>query len=987
MSNSRVKTNPFAKGPSIPKNQVSHSTVEKKDASRENAKKQLLNSLEPRNDSQIENIVLTSDQLSIEIEGKIYAQSGNISQSKDYRDKIRKYEMRIKGSRNQNIREILKKGIITPEQFCSLDEKTLTNDNYFKSLLGKEGESTNNTENKTLSGPPGSKKPRTAKPPKIAGFQIHHSIKHTEPENNIPENSQKNNQNIENEQQSEQINQNMNNQDKVNNAHLQNKINLENKETIELSNNQYNEFTIQSSHTDNIKEHNIEQPTLNYEEEKKEIPIKQPTTENTITNDNDKKNNNQTSSRSRLEELNQRLSNRKKKKLLNSNIFSKQTEQKKINNDNINTNNLTVPPKKGENHSPSVPTNEKTVTQVHTNPFLDEEPIKPSNNIVQLESKENQNIIAEIPQQVIDTPKKEEEKKIEEKPQQNIEVEQIINEKESEPKQMQEQIKTDIFDNKQEEVNKEKKEENDKILTKEPFEGKVVTEPLSNNAKMDINLKDEKNDKFFTSNQKQMVESSNINNNEYCFNSRFDNSYSIMSVGGFKEKYKLLNEAKIALETEFEFKKKENEALLKEIVSLKKTISELRDKNSKSNEEMLQFEIVKLKQTVQSKTNEIDKLKDENQKLKNQIKSYDENFNLMKTNSKLFREEAEKRFNLYQKEIETLRNKAFTENTKENNNNNNMTNKTTNNTMNIHQEESIYDRGLQNTPIEKEKDKIMVNTDFINGIPNSVQEATSYDENYLKMNGNIYDETKNDNHGGYKNIHENIINNNDEDVNNQNNIINKNEISKEEENDQVNIHEEINEIEKKDNINEHKKEYQIENEIHEVMIEEKEPKIEVPLLKEEPQKKQILENKPIQPTIHVKQKQNEEPKKETNNNNSPFANSKNTKNIPTTTTNNIFGSEGDNLNDNEDINDIFSSKPAQVAPVKRVKPTIPKTITQNIKEVKQEKPNPFAPKFKKKKEFLFNDLENELDDDDIFKKEGNENIFESSGTKTKSIFD
>ena len=68
--------------------------------------------------------------------------------------------------------------------------------------------------------------------------------------------------------------------------------------------------------------------------------------------------------------------------------------------------------------------------------------------------------------------------------------------------------------------------------------------------------------------------------------------------------------------------------------------------------------------------------------------------------------------------------------------------------------------------------------------------------------------------------------------------------------------------------------------------------------------------------------------------------------------------------------------------------TFPKAITQNLKEVKQEKPNPFAPKFKKKKEFLFNEFENELDDDDIFKKDGNENIFESSsGTKTKSIFD
>ena len=986
MSNSRVKTNPFAKGPSIPKNQVPHSTVEKKDASRENAKKQLLNSLEPRSDSQIENIVLTSEQLSIELEGKIYAQSGNVSQSKDYRDKIRKYELRIKGSRNQNIREILKKGIITPEQFCSLDEKTLTNDNYFKSLLGNEVESTNNTENKPLPGPPGPKKPRTAKPPKIAGLQIHHSIKHQEPENNYPENTQ-NVQNNEKEQQNNQINTNMNNQDEINNAHLQNEIKLENKDPIELSNNQFNEFTIQSSHNiENINEQNIEQPVLNHEE-KKEIPnTKAPTIETPIINDNnDKKSNNQTSSRSRLEELNQRLSNRKKKKVLNNNILSKQAEQKKINNDNTNTsnNNLNIPPKKEEIHSPSVPvpSNEKIIAQVHSNPFLDEEPIKPSNNTVQIESKDNQNIISEIPQQNIEIPQKEEEKKIEE-PQHNIDVEPIINEKNSESKQVQDEIKNDIFDDKQENTNKEKKEEKDKILQKEPFDNKIVTEPLSNNQKVDTNIKEEKNDKIFASNQKQIVESNNINNNEYCFTSRFDNSYSIMSVGGFKEKYKLLNEAKIALETEFEFKKKENEALLKEIISLKKIISELRDKNSKSNEEMLQFEIVKLKQTVQNKINEIDKLKEENQKLKNQVKSYDENFNLMKTNNKLFREEAEKRFNLYQKEIETLRSKAFNEG-----NNNNISHKNTNSIMNIHHEEFICDGGIHNKSIEKEKDKIMVNTDFINGIPNSVQEATSYDENYLKMNGNIYDETKNDNHGGYKNLHENIINNNNEDVNNSNSIVNKNEINKEEENDQVNIHDEMNEIEKKDDINDNRNDGLIDkdNEIHEVKIAEEEPKIEVSLPKEEPPKKQIVESKPIQPIIPSIQKQKEEPKKETN---TPFENSNNTKSANTNNNNNIFGSEGDNLNDNEDVNDIFSSKPAQVAPVKRVKPTIPKAISQNLKEVKQEKPNPFAPKFKKKKEFLFNEFENELDDDDIFKKDGNENIFESSsGTKTKSIFD
>ena len=142
MSINQIKTNPFAKGPST-KNSKTSTHQEKKDTTRDNVKRQLLNSLEARLDSQIEGLKYSSEQLSKEIEEIIFEQNGKVSQSKDYRDRIRKIEMRIKGNRNNYIREMLKKGIIEPEAFCKLDEKTLNNDNYFKSLYGKDTNPTN----------------------------------------------------------------------------------------------------------------------------------------------------------------------------------------------------------------------------------------------------------------------------------------------------------------------------------------------------------------------------------------------------------------------------------------------------------------------------------------------------------------------------------------------------------------------------------------------------------------------------------------------------------------------------------------------------------------------------------------------------------------------------------------------------------------------------------------------------------------------------
>ena len=122
-------SDPFARKPQ--KKVVSTAHQIKKDATRENVKKTLINALEPKKD---DNCKYTSEKIALEIEEEIYKQNNNSSQSKSYREKIRKIELRIKGSRNLFIRKILKNGLIEIKTFCELDEKTLNDDNYFKKL-------------------------------------------------------------------------------------------------------------------------------------------------------------------------------------------------------------------------------------------------------------------------------------------------------------------------------------------------------------------------------------------------------------------------------------------------------------------------------------------------------------------------------------------------------------------------------------------------------------------------------------------------------------------------------------------------------------------------------------------------------------------------------------------------------------------------------------------------------------------------------------
>ena len=142
--------NPFAKQNSK-QSQIQSNPTPKVDSTRENVKKTLINALEKQKDNTIQNLVKTSEQIAIEIEKEIYEQNDNSSKSKSYRDKIRKLEMRIKGMRNNYIREILKKGILSVHDFCNLDEKSLNDENFFKKFEKNSGIEANQAPEKNFS--------------------------------------------------------------------------------------------------------------------------------------------------------------------------------------------------------------------------------------------------------------------------------------------------------------------------------------------------------------------------------------------------------------------------------------------------------------------------------------------------------------------------------------------------------------------------------------------------------------------------------------------------------------------------------------------------------------------------------------------------------------------------------------------------------------------------------------------------------------------
>lgn len=214
----------------------------------------------------------------------------------------------------------------------------------------------------------------------------------------------------------------------------------------------------------------------------------------------------------------------------------------------------------------------------------------------------------------------------------------------------------------------------------------------------------------------------NDNNENGLSSSQYDSS--LMSFNIIKEKYKATNEAKLSLETKVELMKYEALSYQKEITALKSALNQSRQSSAQSSEEILKLEIIKTKQLLKNQETEKEFQIKENNKLKTQIKTYEDNFASMIDDNKLFRIETERRFAVYQKEIDELRNQL-----------------STHNLINPMAMSQIYNpTGMDKMININNEDKIH-NELFDNGIPE--QNLLSVNDN-KNMNGNIYDATKNE---------------------------------------------------------------------------------------------------------------------------------------------------------------------------------------------------------------------------------------------------
>jgi hypothetical protein len=125
---------------------------------REQIKKQIIEALD--SGTQIEHPKFTAEQLSTEIEGSVYELTGKNSKDKAYREKTKKVINRLKGNRNQIVRNVLKNGVLSVQDFTKLSDKEIDDDSYFNKFGGEEVSGTSK-------GPKG-----LTKPPKIPVMSV-----------------------------------------------------------------------------------------------------------------------------------------------------------------------------------------------------------------------------------------------------------------------------------------------------------------------------------------------------------------------------------------------------------------------------------------------------------------------------------------------------------------------------------------------------------------------------------------------------------------------------------------------------------------------------------------------------------------------------------------------------------------------------------------------------------------------------------------------
>ena len=239
------------------------------------------------------------------------------------------------------------------------------------------------------------------------------------------------------------------------------------------------------------------------------------------------------------------------------------------------------------------------------------------------------------------------------------------------------------------------------------------------------------------------------------------------SISSVRDRYKTFYESKTTLETSLELSKKKCEIYEKEITSLRHLVNDLKLQISRTNEEAHKLEISRLKQNFVLKEKENQILIKENNSLKKQIKKYEDNTSQLMEDNKAFRLEAEKKFCQYNREIENLteklndfnHKKAYEQEIEEDNDRrlnefiNREKNYTKTETNNLYIEDYNNTVTKEAAKLEEYDERNFVNNlynagnfenydhnNFTNGSPNIIEEVGA--DNYLKMNGNTYDEMK-----------------------------------------------------------------------------------------------------------------------------------------------------------------------------------------------------------------------------------------------------
>jgi hypothetical protein len=121
---------------------------------REQIKKQISEALD--SGTQIDSPKFPTEQLSHDIENEIFELTGKNSKDKTYREKTKRIIARLKGNRNQIVRNVLKNGVLLAQDFTKLSDKEIDDDNYFNKFASSE-------ETNVTKGPKG-----ITKPPRIA---------------------------------------------------------------------------------------------------------------------------------------------------------------------------------------------------------------------------------------------------------------------------------------------------------------------------------------------------------------------------------------------------------------------------------------------------------------------------------------------------------------------------------------------------------------------------------------------------------------------------------------------------------------------------------------------------------------------------------------------------------------------------------------------------------------------------------------------------